>query len=554
MDFYSDSEARRPRRLAVAAELKALRHKVAQLETQLHAISSPTPTESRSATPAAEGLAGENFLASMSHEIRTPMNGIVGLVRLLQKTPLTPGQADYLSIILTNAEGLLVVINDILDFAKIEAGAVELETIPFDVAATVQQAVRAMAFQAQAKGLALHTDIRDEPLPVVAGDPTRLGQVLLNLLSNAIKFTDAGEIAITVAIEQQEAGVVHLKFSVADTGIGISPDKFDQIFRSFAQASRSTTRLRGGTGLGLAICRTLVEQQGGRIWVESTVGQGSHFQVVLPYQVSHEAPTARQEPPALAPGLLQGLHVLLVEDNPVNTLLAQVLLDSWDVTATLAADGEEALTHARATPFDLILMDIQMPRLSGLDATAQLRHQPGPNQHTPIIALTANALPTDVSTYRQAGFTDWLVKPYHENQLYLALAQHTGRYQPAAIPHLAEQPATAPSYNFAGLGRLANDATFVRKMQQLFIDTVPGQLQQLALALESPDWSAATQLVHSLKSTFGNLQSEEAVRYIKKMEEILRKNPEPAALFNLHRSVSRIAGQLIDLFQAQLEV
>ncbi|RZK31364.1 MAG: hypothetical protein EOO63_04395, partial [Hymenobacter sp.] len=184
----------------------------------------------------------------------------------------------------------------------------------------------------------------------------------------------------------------------------------------------------------------------------------------------------------------------------------------------------------------------------------QLRQQPGPNQHAPIIALTANALPADVSTYQQAGFTDWLVKPYHENQLYLALAQHTGRHQPTDAPQVAGQPTTMPSYNFAGLGRLANDAAFVRKLQQLFIDTVPGQLQQLAVALELPDWPAATQLVHSLKSTFGNLQSEEAVRYVRKMEEILRKNPDPAALFNLHRNVGRIAGQLIDLFQAQLHV
>lgn len=553
MDFYSDSEARRPRRLATAAELKVLRQKVTQLEKQLYSAGGAV-AESRPAAPAADSASatGQNFLANMSHEIRTPMNGIVGLVRLLQKTTLTTEQTDYLNIILTNADGLLVVINDILDFAKIEAGAVELESIPFEVAATVQQAVRTLAFQAEAKGLVLHTDILDEPLPVVAGDPTRLGQVLLNLLSNAIKFTDAGEVAVTVAIERQEAGTVHLKFSVADTGIGISADKFEQIFRSFTQASRSTTRLRGGTGLGLAISRHLVELQGGRIWVESEEGRGSRFQVVLPYRVSHEAPVRRDAPPALAAGLLRGLHVLLVEDNPLNTLLARALLHSWEVTATLAVDGEEALTHAQTTAFDLILMDIQLPRLNGLDATTLLRQQPGPNQHAPIVALTANTLPTDVSSYKKAGFTDWLVKPYHENNLYLALAQHTGRHQPSTAPTLAEQSAPVPSYNFDGLGRLANDAAFVRKMQQLFIDTVPGQLQQLSLALEVPDWPAITQLVHSLKSTFGNLQIEEAVRYIKKMEEILRKNPDPVALFNILRTVTRIANQLIGLFQAQL--
>lgn len=546
MEMHVNSEAKRPRRRrAVAAELQALRQQVARLEQQLHAAqagSAATPT----------GRPNENFLANMSHEIRTPMNGIVGLVRLLQKTTLSPTQADYLNIILSNAENLLVVINDILDFAKIEAGALALEAIPFDVAATVQQAARALAFQAQAKGLVLHTDIRDEPLPIVAGDPTRLSQVLLNLLSNALKFTDAGEVALTVSVERHEAGVVHLRFCVADTGLGISPDQFEEIFRSFAQASRSTTRLRGGTGLGLAICQNLVELQGGRIWVESEVGRGSRFQVVLPYPVSHAPPTRRDAPPALAPGLLRGLRVLLVEDNPLNTLLAKALLDAWEVTTALATDGEEALAQATSTPFDLLLMDIQMPRLDGLAATARLRQQPGPNQHTPIIALTANAFSTEAATYAQAGFSDWLVKPYHENSLYLALAQHTGRHQLAATPTPASTPAAAPSYNFAGLGRLANDPTFVRKMQQLFIDTVPGQLQQLTAALERADWPTATQLVHSLKSTFGNLQSEEAVRYVKKMEEILKKNPEPAALVNLLRTLSRIASQLIDLFQSQL--
>jgi len=546
MEMHVNSEAKRPRRRrAAAAELQALRQQVARLEQQLHAAQAGS-----AAAPA--GRPNENFLANMSHEIRTPMNGIVGLVRLLQKTTLSPAQADYLTIILSNAEGLLVVINDILDFAKIEAGALALESIPFDVAATVQQAARSVAFQAQAKGLGLHVDIRDEPLPIVAGDPTRLSQVLLNLLSNALKFTDAGEVVLTVSVERHEAGVVHLRFCVADTGLGISPDQFEEIFRSFAQASRSTTRLRGGTGLGLAICQNLVELQGGRIWVESEVGHGSRFQVVLPYPVSHAAPTHRDAPPALAPGLLRGLRVLLVEDNPLNTLLAKALLDSWEVTTTLATDGEEALAQAATVPFDLVLMDIQMPRLDGLAATAQLRQQPSPNQHTPIVALTANAFSTEAATYAQAGFSDWLVKPYHENSLYLALAQHTGRHQPAATPALASAPVAAPSYNFAGLGRLANDPTFVRKMQQLFVDTVPGQLRQLAAALEFADWPAATQLVHSLKSTFGNLQSEEAVRYVRKMEEILKKNPEPAALTNLLRTLSRIAGQLIDLFQAQL--
>lgn len=561
MDIHLNLEAKKLRRQVVNQELKALRSKVAQLETQLRAApagaqapAGQAPTPPLPDGPAADnaGTTNTNFLAHMSHEIRTPMNGIVGLTRLLQKLATTAEQTDYLSAILANAEGLLVVINDILDFAKIEAGAIAFETIPFDVVATVQGVTKSLAFQAQAKGLVLHTEIHDEPLPTVAGDPTRLGQVLINLLNNAIKFTDAGEISVTVGIARHEAGLVHLRFCVADTGIGISADKFEQVFHSFRQADSSTTRLRGGTGLGLAICKDLLELQGGRVWLESQVGQGSRFYFTLPYQVSHEAPTVLNAPPLLAAGLLRGLRVLLVEDNEVNILLARSLLEIWEVDFEIATDGEAALALAGATSFDVILMDIQLPRLNGLAATAQLRGQPGPNQHIPIIALTANALKTESSRYSQAGFTDWLVKPYHENSLYLTIARNSGRDQGQPIPTPAELPAAAPAYGFEGLGRLANDPRFVRKMQQLFVDTVPGQLRQLEEAVAQQHWQVATLLVHSLKSTCGNLQIEEAVRYIKKIEEILKKNPEPSSLLNLLRTIRRVVGQMTTLFQAQL--
>jgi CheY-like chemotaxis protein len=254
----------------------------------------------------------------------------------------------------------------------------------------------------------------------------------------------------------------------------------------------------------------------------------------------------------LLPGLLRGLRVLLVEDNDVNLLLACSLLQEWQVSLEVATDGEQALRLARSTPFDLILMDIQMPHINGLDATAELRRTPNPNQHTPIVALTANALKTDVDSYPHAGFTDWLVKPYHENNLYLVIVRNTGRGYTSAQPATPDVP-TQPAYGFQGLGKLANDLGFIRKMQQLFIDTVPQQLEQLGGALTQHDWPAAIRLTHNLKSTFGNLQIEEGLSRIKKMEENLKRGPDATLLLQHHRSVQQIASDLVASFTTQLQ-
>jgi len=544
-----------PQTLAAATdELHALRAQVARLEHQLHAEQEAQQLHIAAlnqARLAAEesAQAKESFLANMSHEIRTPLNGIIGLARLLLRTDQPTSYPDHLDSILTSAEGLLGIINDILDFAKIESGTLDLEAAPFSVEAAVQRAAKTLAFQAQAKGLQLHVRLPAAPLPVVIGDASRLGQVLLNLLTNAIKFTPAGEVTASVDVGHYAGGQVHLEFCVADTGIGIAPDKFARIFQSFAQASSSTTRLYGGTGLGLAICQRLVELQGGRIWLDSQPERGSRFFFSLPFSVSEEAPVVAELAPVV-PGLLRGLRVLLVEDNAVNTLLACSLLQTWQVSTEVAADGEQALALALATAYDVILMDIQMPRLDGLAATAQLRAAPGPNQRQPIIALTANALHNEVATYGPAGFTDWLVKPYHENSLYLALAYASGRATRPAAPTAA--PAAAPSYGFAGLGKLANDATFIRKMQQLFIDTVPVQLGGLEAAVASHDWEAARQVSHSLKSTYGNLQIEEAVHYVKKIEEILKKNPTSGSLLNLLRTLRLLTARMVEVFEKSL--
>lgn len=483
------------------------------------------------------------FLAAMSHEIRTPIHGIMGLSRLLQESFITPQQEENLAIITSTAENLLSVINDILDFSKVELGKMELERVPFDVEATVRDATRSVQHMAQKKGITLQTIVRSPAgLPTIEGDPLRLRQILLNLLTNALKFTEEGQITVSVEVQHQDAALVHLEFCVDDTGIGISMDKAEEIFRAFDQATSSTARRYGGTGLGLAICRSLIELQGGRIWLEARPGQGSCFRFSLAYPTSAARPYAEAVLPPLAPGLLQGLRVLLAEDNPVNKLLATSLLHTWGVEVAIATDGQQALDLAGRHPYDLILMDIQMPLLTGLEATASLRATPNPNQQTPIIALTANAMPAEVQTFSQHGFTDFLIKPYHEADLYRLLVRTAGRTE--AAPDLPQ-----PTYDFSQLGRLAHDAGFIRKMQQLFLDTVPGQLQELKRAVSHGHWATAGQLIHSLKSTYGSMQMEEAIRCLKRLEQALQPPVTTTApLMSLLELLGAITSRTVELF------
>ncbi|MBO3273443.1 ATP-binding protein [Hymenobacter defluvii] len=501
----------------------------------------------------ASAKAKEVFLANMSHEIRTPMNGILGMARLLKRSELATLQVEYLDSILASAENLLVLLDDVLDFAKIESGKISLERIPFDISATLQSAVNSLRFKAEEKDLVLEARLPTDSLPTVLGDPLRLSQVLLNLINNAIKFTSWGHVAIGVEIEERVGEIVYCKFCVEDTGIGIASDKFDHIFESFSQADSSTTRLHGGTGLGLSICKDLIELQGGRIWVRSTPGQGSCFYFTLPYSISNEAPASKPEP-VLVPGALQGLRVLLAEDNHVNQLLAVALLQSWAVDVELAENGEHALAKAQAVPYDLILMDIRMPRLSGTRVTAHLREQLNPNQHTPIIALTANALKQEVESYAHSGFTGYLVKPYHETDLYVTLAQHTGRVtEKQAALTLQKVVSGNALYDFSGLGKLAQDADFVAKMQQVFIRTVPAQLDKLTQAIAHHDWEAVANIAHTLKSTCGNLRIREAEAALKNIEEMphMAAQPEQLAAF-LHTARTHTA-LVVAAFMARLE-
>jgi two-component system aerobic respiration control sensor histidine kinase ArcB len=491
------------------------------------------------------------FLANMSHEIRTPLHGVMGLTELLKKEPLSDEQADYAEMIQSSTENLLVVLNDILDFAKIEANQIKLESIPFDILKVVQDAARSLTFKMSEKGLLLNIVGLDENLPLALGDPFRLYQVLVNLLSNAIKFTPHGVITITIDASKGTGHILPITFSVADTGIGITAENLPLVFDSFQQANDSIPRLYGGTGLGLTICKNLVELQGGEIGVRSEVGQGSCFFFTIPYTVSEE-PLIKEPAVIQEPDLLEGLTILLAEDNTINQLIAVSMLGQWQVKVNMAQNGEEALSKAFEHKYDLILMDVQMPQLDGIEATARLRAQPGPNQHTPIIALTADAIQVSADSFQALGFTNYLIKPYHEVALYRMLAQVSQRVQPISVPAPASSVTKGPHYDFFMFGKLASDAEFIRKLLQMFIDQVPDQVQRLKIAIEQENWPAVVHEAHILKTTFGNLNIEPETSHLKKLEKLAEQPTSKADSLPLIEEVVQATQVYSALFSAEL--
>ncbi len=506
-------------------------------------------------------LLKHQFMANMSHEIRTPMNAIVGMTRLLLAKDPKPEQLRYLNAIQLSADNLLVIINDILDLSKIEAGKIVIEHIDFNIREVMQSVRDMLMLKAEEKRIELRISI-DRAIPKrLTGDPTRLNQILINLSGNAVKFTERGFVEVKATPRKKEGDKLWIQFDVTDTGIGIAPEHVNSIFDSFTQAGAETTRKFGGTGLGLTISRQLAGLMGGEISVKSELQKGTTFTTVLPFEEAKIQEDVKQASILGKESMqrLNKLKVLLVEDNEFNRMVAEDTLKETipGIRLQVAVNGQEAINKLQKEMYDVVLMDIQMPVMDGVTATRAIRNTlPEPARSVKIIAMTANVLQEDVQEYFNAGMNAYVSKPFHSDELLLKMDSVLGNNS-APNNNKQEEKSTKPERTFAPLPAHVTDMNFLKqftggnpdKVQKyigMFLENAPKLLENIDKALLARDYQAVKIAAHSLKPQLSYMGVKEDVSNIFLIEQSSGESAHYESLPQLINNLKRLCSKAFE--------
>jgi PAS domain S-box-containing protein len=495
--------------------------------------------------------AKEMFLANMSHEIRTPMNAILGMTNQLSKTTLNKTQHFYLNTVQSAAENLLIIINDILDLTKIESGKLSLEKIGFEPKAVLARTMQVMMHRAEEKGIAFVNSFCDASLsPVLLGDPYRLNQVILNLVSNSIKFTKKGSVDITCSVISDTAEKQKVQLTVTDTGIGMDEEYIKKLFEKFSQEDDSTTRKYGGTGLGMSICKDLIELMGGEIKATSVKGEGTSVSFAIEFDKGTVADLPQKETAETDTSILADKKILITDDNEMNQLVAATILQNFGAKITQAFNGLEAVEQLKKSTFDIVLMDVQMPVMDGIEATKVIRETI--SKDLPIIALTAFAIKGDNQKCLDAGMNDYLSKPFEESQLLNIVSRWVGKTIPKKVK--IEEVITIktndmPLYDLTQLNTLARgNKEFIGKMIALFIEQVPASVKEIQEAYEQKDFEKVKKTAHRIKpsiDTMGIESLKEEIREIEQSAEAYQTSPQLELLIkNLEKIITEVVSKL----------
>lgn len=486
--------------------------------------------------------AKQQFLSNMSHEIRTPMNAIIGFTKVVLKTSLTPKQLEYVMAIKTSGDALIVLINDILDLAKVDAGKMKFEQTPFQLALSLSAMLHLFEPKIQEKNLVLIKEYDTRIPEVLVGDPVRLHQIILNLVSNAVKFTSKGDITVTARMQQEDEEKITIEFAVSDTGIGIEENKLKNIFENFQQASSETSRIYGGTGLGLAIVKHLVEAQGGSIYVKSKPDGGSTFSFTLSFLKTNEKAALETELAGVN-AEIKNAKILVVEDIALNQLLMRTLLEDFGFGCEIAPNGKIAIEKLQSGTYDIILMDLQMPEMNGFEATEYIRNKM--NSKIPIVALTADVTTSDLARCKAVGMNDYISKPVDERLLYSKLVGFLKKAPLAksGAAEVVEKPAVdkVQLTNLVYLTqRTRANPKLILEMISLYLTQTPALIAAMKHSLQGNDWKEVRAIAHKMIPSFAIV----GISY--EYENLARKIQEYAGSGQTG-AIPALASQLIDI-------